>query len=98
MTYRVPQCSGQDIFNAPIRASGRWRTSAWRSHAVPSSDFNRVTRGRLYWAKGYSVQSVSSRALDAVRAYLRRQPSHHPEDTIVGWTGDVPEYDNANVP
>jgi len=53
--------------------------------------------GRLYWAKGYSVQSVSAQALDVVRAYLRRQPIHHPEEAIVGWGGDVPEYDNANV-
>ena len=53
--------------------------------------------GRLYWAKGYSVQSVSLRALDVVRAYLRRQPNHHPEEAIVGWDGDRPEYDNANV-
>jgi REP element-mobilizing transposase RayT len=53
--------------------------------------------GRLYWAKGYSVQSVSARALDLVRAYLRHQSIHHPEVAIPGWDGDVPEYDNANV-
>ena len=53
--------------------------------------------GRLYWAKGYSVQSVSARALDMVRAYLRKQPIHHPEEAIVGWEGDVPEYDDATV-
>ncbi len=50
--------------------------------------------GRPYWAKGYSVHSVSVQAMDAVRAYLRRQPSHHPEEAIAGWEGDVPEYDN----
>jgi putative transposase len=53
--------------------------------------------GRLYWAKGYSVQSVSERSLDVVRAYLRRQPIHHLEETIVGWEGDVPEYDEAHA-
>jgi REP element-mobilizing transposase RayT len=53
--------------------------------------------GRLYWAKGYSVQSVSAGAVDTVRAYLRHQPIHHPEEAIVGWEGDVPEYDDANV-
>ena len=53
--------------------------------------------GRLYWAKGYSVHSVSSRALDAVRAYLRHQPIHHPAETIVGWEGDTPEYDQASL-
>ncbi len=52
---------------------------------------------RLYWAKGYSVQSVSTRALDVVRAYLRRQPLHHPGEAIVGWEGDTPEYDEANL-
>jgi len=55
-------------------------------------------QNRLYWAKGYSVQSVSLRALDVVRAYLRRQPTHHPGDAIAGWAGDVPEYDNADAP
>lgn len=53
--------------------------------------------GRLYWAKGYSVQSVSTRSIDMVRAYLRRQPIHHPGEAIVGWDGDVPEYDDANL-
>jgi putative transposase len=52
---------------------------------------------KLYWAKGYSVQSVSSRSLDTVRAYLRRQPAHHESEAIVGWEGDMPEYDAAGV-
>ena len=51
--------------------------------------------GRLYWAKGYSVHSVSMQAMDAVRSYLRRQASHHPDEAISGWEGDVPEYDNT---
>ncbi len=51
--------------------------------------------GRLYWAKGYSVQSVSARAVDLVRAYLRRQPIHHADEAIGGWEGDTPEYDEA---
>ena len=51
------------------------------------------SEGRLYWAKGYAVQSVSPGALDTVRAYLRRQPGHHPEEAIAGWEGDAPEYD-----
>jgi putative transposase len=53
--------------------------------------------GRLYWAKGYSVQSVSERALENVRDYLRSQPVHHAEEAIVGWDGDVPEYDSSGV-
>jgi putative transposase len=50
---------------------------------------------RLYWAKGYSVASVSGRALGSVRGYLRGQPTHHPEDAITGWEGDSPEYDRT---
>jgi REP element-mobilizing transposase RayT len=53
--------------------------------------------GRLYWSKGYSVASVSERSTNVVRAYLRRQPLHHPEEAIAGWEGDTPEYDNAVV-
>lgn len=41
------------------------------SSAVAAKEgFGRDTR--LYWAKGYSVDSVSGRALASVRAYLRR--------------------------
>ena len=49
--------------------------------------------GRLYWAKGYFVESVSARALEPVRRYLRGQPTHHPDEAIAGWEGDSPEYD-----
>jgi putative transposase len=52
--------------------------------------------GRLLWAKGYSVQSVSERSLDIVRVYLRSQPVHHASEAIVDWPGDVPEYDKAD--
>ena len=52
-------------------------------------------QGRLSWAKGYSVEGVSTRALDAVRWYLRRQPTHHLDEAIKGWEGDTPEYDQA---
>jgi putative transposase len=51
--------------------------------------------GRLYWGKGYSVDSVSGRALGSVRTYLRDQQAHHPNEAIAGWEGDVPEYDQA---
>jgi REP-associated tyrosine transposase len=51
--------------------------------------------GRLCWGKGYSVDSVSGRALASVRAYLRDQQTHHPHEAIAGWEGDVPEYDQA---
>jgi len=52
-------------------------------------------QGRLSWAKSYSVESVSGRALEPVRGYLRGQPTHHPYEAIVGWEGDTPEYDQA---
>jgi REP element-mobilizing transposase RayT len=53
-------------------------------------------KGRLYWAKGYSVDSVSGRSLDSVRAYLRRQPAKHSDEAIPGWEGDSPEYDHCS--
>lgn len=49
--------------------------------------------GHLYWAKGYSVDSVSGRSLASIRAYLRRQPTKHSGEAIPGWEGDTPEYD-----
>ena len=53
-------------------------------------------QGKLTWAKGYAVQSVSPQALDAVRRYLRGQPRHHPAEAIPGWTGDVAEFDRGS--
>ena len=52
-----------------------------------------IGASRLRWAKGYSADTVSARAIDCVRAYLRRQPTNHPDEAIVGWKGDIPEYD-----
>lgn len=46
---------------------------------------------QLRWAKGYSLQSVSPRAVPIVREYLRAQPQHHPNERIPGWEGDTPE-------
>ena len=54
------------------------------------------SQGRLYWAKGYSVDSVSTGVLDSVRGYLRRQPVRHPEEVIAGWEGDLPEFDERS--
>ena len=54
------------------------------------------SQGRLSWAKGYAVHSVSTGALPSVRVYLRGQPQHHAEEAIAGWEGDVPEYDRAD--
>ena len=47
----------------------------------------------LKWAKGYTLQTVSPRAVEAVRAYLRNQPRHHPEEAIENWPGDRAEYE-----
>lgn len=43
----------------------------------------------LRWDKGYSIHSVNPRQLHAIRAYIRRQPQHHPERAITGWKGDT---------
>jgi REP element-mobilizing transposase RayT len=51
----------------------------------------------LRWAKGYTVESVSPRALTAARAYVRGQPSHHPALAIPGWEGDTPQYDATGL-
>jgi len=39
----------------------------------------------LRWAKGYSAQSVSWRALDVVREYVLNQERRHPHEAIDGW-------------
>ena len=49
----------------------------------------------LRWAKGYTLETVSPRALEVVRQYLRTQPERHPEEAIPGWAGDTPEYEQT---
>ena len=44
-----------------------------------------VGRGRLRWAKGYSVESVSPRQVEGARAYVLAQGTHHPTLAIPGW-------------
>jgi putative transposase len=41
----------------------------------------------LRWARGYNIESVSPRALEAARAYVLQQPTHHPREAILGWNG-----------
>ena len=41
---------------------------------------------RLRWAKGYSVISVSPRAISRVAVYVRDQHLHHPDQAIPGWS------------
>jgi len=45
----------------------------------------------LRWAKGYSVASVSARALPAVREYLAAQPMHHPLEAIPNRDEEIEE-------
>jgi putative transposase len=42
----------------------------------------------LRWSKGYAAKTASPESLDVLRAYLRRQPLHHPDEAIPGWSGD----------
>jgi putative transposase len=49
----------------------------------------------LRWAKGYTLETVSPRVLEAVRQYLRTQPERHPQDAIPRWAGDTPEYEQT---
>jgi putative transposase len=51
----------------------------------------------LRWAKGYSIESVSPRALASARAYARAQPLHHPTQAIPGWEGDASRYDGTGL-
>jgi putative transposase len=36
----------------------------------------------LRWAKGYSIESVGPRALEAARSYVRSQTTRHPEHRV----------------
>jgi len=65
------------------------------SAAVAGKERRSTEGNHLRWAKGYSIHSVSSRAVAAVREYLRQQPAHHPAEVIPGWPGDEPEYEAA---
>ncbi len=61
------------------------------SSAVAKTDGRSVSGRRLYWAKGYSAHSVGLTQLEAVEAYLKQQPRHHPLEAITGWDGDLSE-------
>ena len=39
----------------------------------------------LRWEKGYNIESVSPRALDAVQVYVLGQATRHPDEAIPGW-------------
>ena len=67
------------------------------SAAVAGKEGHSTSGAKLRWSKGYSVQSVSPKSLDAARQYLRGQPRHHPDEAIVGWAGDESEYEPAGA-
>lgn len=54
-----------------------------KSHAAPAG-------WRLRWADGYGLSTVGWRQVATIRAYLRDQPRHHPDEAIEGWAGDRP--------
>jgi REP element-mobilizing transposase RayT len=70
----------------------RWKGAS----AVIAGKERHSTEGQdLRWAKGYSIHTVGARQLGRVRDYLRSQPQRHPNERIVGWSGDTPEYEHA---
>ena len=59
----------------------RWKGG---SSAIAAKEGHSAGR-RLRWDRGYHIDSVSRRALDAVARYVREQPSHHPDEAIPDW-------------
>ena len=47
-----------------------------------------IGQTHLRWAKGYSVTSVSPRAMPSVSTYVHHQHLRHPEEAIAGWSND----------
>ena len=58
------------------------------SSAVAGKERHSTTNRVLKWSKGYSIGTVGPRSLEAVREYLRSQPSKHPNEVITDWAGD----------
>jgi len=58
------------------------------SSAVARTEGHGSNARRLYWARGYAARSVGCRQLETVRRYLEGQPTHHPDEVILGWAGD----------
>jgi len=65
------------------------------SSAVAGKERHSTTNRVLKWSKGYSIGTVGPRSLEAVREYLRSQPSKHPNEVITDRAGDQPEYEIA---
>ncbi len=54
------------------------------SSIIVNRERGSTVRQPLRWAKGYNVDSVSQRAVEKVRAYVRHQRAHHPDEAIGG--------------
>ncbi len=52
------------------------------SSVIVNRERGSTVRQPLRWAKGYNVDSVSRRAVEKVREYIRNQPAHHPGEAI----------------
>src|SRR2546425_9163074 len=57
------------------------------SSAVGNRERHSSTGILLRWSKGYSIESVSRRALSEARSYVRDQALQHPAAAIPDWTG-----------
>jgi REP element-mobilizing transposase RayT len=60
------------------------------SAAVASKEGHSRRTSPLRWARGYSIDSVSHRAVELVRDYVLSQPSHHPQEAIPHWPPPQP--------
>jgi putative transposase len=90
VTDHVHVLARLDVTTRLPRLLQRWKGG---SAAVARRENHSTAAAPLRWSKGYAIQSVSPRALPAVRAYIRAQPNHHPDRAITGWAGDESEYD-----
>ena len=52
------------------------------SSVLANRERNGSSGSPLRWAKGYNIDSVSTRNFERVRAYIRDQPRHHPDEAI----------------
>jgi len=52
------------------------------SSVIVNRELGSTARGGLRWAKGYNIDSISPRAVQAVRAYVRDQALRHPHEAI----------------
>jgi REP element-mobilizing transposase RayT len=58
------------------------------SSVIVNRERGSTARGALRWAKGYNIDSISPRAVPAVRAYVRDQALRHPQEAIAPLKND----------